>query len=551
VKNKIKALIIFGTLIWSLTMVKSGLNYSFGMGFWGPNGHDGVWHIALIESLARGSFDMPVFAGETLKNYHLGFDLIVAFLNRITTIPVSILYFQIIPPILAFLVGFLTYKLVLSWRKSDRSAFWATFFVYFGGSLGWILTLLKSGEIGGESTFWSQQGISTLINPPFAFSLVLMLAGLILLLTKKKLWLVAIIFGILIQIKAYAGILTLGGLLLSAIYQYWGKREMTLLKVFLGTFVTSLVLFLPFNATSGRVFFFKPFWFLETMMGLSDRVGWERFYSAMTNYRLGNVWIKAIPAYLVAFAIFWIGNMGTRLLKGIAVLKWLKNFKSLGWVEFFVMGVIIAGGIIPMLFLQMGTPWNTIQFFYYSLFFSAILAGIAMGEFIKKSFLVSFLVVIFTIPTTIGTLRHYLPSRPPAMISTSELEALKALAKEPEGVVLTVPFDKQKALEAESNPPRPLSLYESTAYVSAFSRKPVYIEDEVNLDITGYPWGERKLKVAKFLNSLDITYSRNFLRENHISYVYFLKGQRALLGEGQLGLTKIFENEAVDIYKVE
>lgn len=532
-------------------MVKSGLNYSFGMGFWGPNGHDGVWHIALIESLARGSFDMPVFAGETLKNYHLGFDLLVALVNRITTIPVSILYFQIIPPILAFLVGYLTYKFVLSWRKSDSSAFWATFFVYFGGSLGWILTLVRSGEVGGESTFWAQQAISTLINPPFALSLVLTLTGLILLIKRKKLWLVILIFGVLIQIKAYAGLLVLGGLFLSASYQYWRKKETTLFKIFLGTLATSLILFLPLNPSSGKLIFFKPFWFLETMMGLPDRVGWERFYSAMTNYRLGNIWIKAVPAYLVAFLTFWIGNMGTRLIKGIAVFKWLKDFKNLGPIEVFVMGVIVAGGVIPMFFLQTGTPWNTIQFFYYSLFFSAIVAGIAMGEFIKKSFLLSALVIAFTIPTTIGTLRHYLPSRPPAMISNSELKALKFLANEPDGVVLTLPFDREKALKAEANPPRPLYLYESTAYVSAFSQKPVYLEDEVNLDITGYPWGERKLGVVKFLNSLDITYSRNFLRDNNISYVYFLKGQRAILGERQLGLTKIFENEVVDIFEVE
>jgi len=42
-------LIIIGSLVWSLTMVKSGLCWDAkcvgGIGFWGPNGHDGVWHI--------------------------------------------------------------------------------------------------------------------------------------------------------------------------------------------------------------------------------------------------------------------------------------------------------------------------------------------------------------------------------------------------------------------------------------------------------------------------------------------------------------------------
>jgi len=106
-------LILLGSISWSLTMVKSGWIYDFGMGFWGPNGHDGIWHVAFIESLSRGSLNMPVFSGELMQNYHFGFDLVVAIIHRITTIPVINLYFQIIPPVLALLVGYLTYKFVL------------------------------------------------------------------------------------------------------------------------------------------------------------------------------------------------------------------------------------------------------------------------------------------------------------------------------------------------------------------------------------------------------------------------------------------------------
>ena len=52
--NKWLALIIFfGIISQSLTTIRSGLLYSYGMGFWGSNGHDGVWHLSLINSLAR------------------------------------------------------------------------------------------------------------------------------------------------------------------------------------------------------------------------------------------------------------------------------------------------------------------------------------------------------------------------------------------------------------------------------------------------------------------------------------------------------------------
>lgn len=126
-------LIFVGTITWSLTMVKSGLIYNFGMGFWGPNGHDGVWHVALAESLTRGNWEMPMFAGEQIKNYHIGFDLILAMLHKITLIPIHTLYFQIIPPVLAVLIGVYVYKFIVLWQNDKVKAYWGTFFVYFGG----------------------------------------------------------------------------------------------------------------------------------------------------------------------------------------------------------------------------------------------------------------------------------------------------------------------------------------------------------------------------------------------------------------------------------
>lgn len=556
-------LIIFSSFVWSLTMIKSGLIYSFGMGFWGPNGHDGVWHLALINSLAWGSFDMPTFAGEIIKNYHLGFDLIVALLSKVPFLSSTLLYFQIIPVLLAFGIGFLTYKFVLSWRKDQKEAFWATFFVYFGGSFGWIITLLKSHEIGGESLFWSQQAISTLINPPFALSLILLLLGLTFLLhylrVERKnfifLLLTSFCFGILIQIKAYAGVLVLGSFLVLGIFNFLKEKDFKILKVFLLSALISFVIFLPLLQNASKTLVFKPFWFLETMMGLSDRLGWEKFYSAMMNYRLGNIWIKAIPAYLVAFGIFVLGNLGTRII-GISLL--IKSFwkKEIKIDYIFLILILIAGGgiVFPTFFLQTGTPWNTIQFFYYTLFVLGILSGVGITKINCKKkvlqYLLGILLILLTIPTTVGTLRHYLPSRPPAKISLEELEALDFLKDQPAGVVLTYPYDAIKAKEAEANPPRPLYLYESTAYVSAFSYKNAYLEDEVNLDITGFNWRERREKALNFYDSLNIEKTRFFLTENKIKYIYWLKGQRAKLGETQLGLTRIFENNEVDIYSV-
>jgi len=274
-------------------MVRSGLNYDFGLGYWGPNGHDGIWHVALAESLSKGTLMMPIYAGAQIKNYHLGFDLLLALINKLTNIPINYLYFQIIPPILAMLIGILTYNFVLNWRNSKNEALWAAAFVYFGSGFGFIITLLRDGVVTGESMFWSQQAISTLVNPPYALSLIFVLAGLIAI-QKNNLLLSILFFGLLIQIKAYAAILILGGLFVAAIYSFYIQHTTYYIRIFIGSLLLNLLLFLITKSDGIAVFVWQPFWFLETMMSYSDRLGWEKFYSAMTTYKMGTFGLKEL-----------------------------------------------------------------------------------------------------------------------------------------------------------------------------------------------------------------------------------------------------------------
>ena len=561
-------LILLGSTLWSLTMVKSGWLYDFGYGYWGPNGHDGVWHIAVTNSLARGSWNMPIFSGEALQNYHIGFDLILSLIHKLTFIPVNNLYFQLVPPLIALGVGLSAYKLVLLMTKSKASALGAIFFVYFGGSLGWIVSFLRNQTFYGESMFWSQQSISTLINPPFALSLVVMFLGLIFLYqgveTKSAMRLRAstIFLGSLIFIKVYVGLLIIGALFIAGLFKMVKREGISLMKVWAGVVILSLILFLPLNLNSTSGVEFKPFWFLETMMAISDRVGWERYYSAMVNYKLAGNYVLLIIAYLVAFVVFIIGNFSLRLVGLIEMFNWLRKPRSINYMQLMVVSMIVAGIVMPMFFVQSGTPWNTIQFMYYSLMLMGLISGVTVGKYLEKSsnsmfhsngfkILFVILIVLLTIPTSIATLNyHYLPSRPPAMLSDDEIAALEFLSNQDEGAVLTYPYDLELARLASDNPPRPLYLYESTSYVAAYSNHDVYLEDEVNLNITGYDWPERRKEVEEFLTTGDEELARAFLDNEDIRYIYWVGDQRALLGESQLGVKKIFENEIVNIYEV-
>lgn len=565
----IKALVLIftGTLSWSLTMVKSGIVYEYGAGFWGPNGHDGIWHIALSQGLARGSWEMPIFAGEVIKNYHIGFDLILAALNKITFIPPSILYFQVLPPLLALGIGLSVYNFVATWKKSKQAAFWATFFVYFSGSWGWLVTLVKNGSIDGESLFWAQQAMSTLVNPPFAFSLIILFSALGILakyanksnkklqLKKKYLGLAAFLFGVLVQVKVYAAILALGGLFVAGMWRLIKKRRNLVIKVFSGSLVFSVLLFLPLSSGAEKTITFKPFWFLETMMSFNDRLGWNKFGEAMVNYKMGGIWLKAVLAYVAAFTIFIIGNIGIRIVALAYVYKIIRKKLKLDYLDLLIFTVIVGGITYPMLFVQSGTAWNTIQFFYYSLVFMGVLAGIQLSDWLtmlkkgKRRFVLMSVVVLLTVPIIYATLRHYLPARPPAMVSINELEALEFLRSQEDGVVLVLPFNRTVAQEVKIEPPRPLFLYESTAYVSAYSNKPSYIEDEVNLEITGYNWRERRSKLVEFFSASSENKAGKFLTDNKIKYFYWNKVLYGLIREDQNLVEKIFENSEIAIYR--
>jgi hypothetical protein len=529
-------------------MVKSGLTYSYGAGFWGPNGHDGIWHLSLIRSLSGGSLQMPIFAGESIKNYHIGFDLLLAIIHTLTFIPVNMLYFQIVPPLLALGLGWSVYKFMQSWQKDRHTALWTLFFVYFGGSFGWLVSWLRHGTFGGESMFWAQQSISTLVNPPFALSLILIFLGLDRLLiyqkqpTRKNFIIAILLFGLLAEIKIYAGILALGALFVVALH------DRKLFRIFWGSLAVSLAVFLPLNHGSQSLLVFRPGWFLETMLIYSDRFYWPRLYQAIVDSRVVHNYPKFIFAYVLAFIIFIIGNFGTRLIAFFSFFR--KN--KFDTPSLFIYTIILLGLIFPMCIIQQGTPWNPIQFFYYSLMFSTPLAAISFSNLLKKYpklFLVNFtFLILFTLPTTIDTLGQYLPSRPPAMISTTEIQALQALSHLPKGIVFTYPM----VPDAYFPPPRPLYFYDSTAYVSAMTGFPVYLEDTVNLNITGYGWPDRQQKSQDFINSTDLLWAKNFIRDNHITYVYLplVAKFRPVLSASQLGGRVVYENSQVSIWQM-
>lgn len=547
-------LIVLGSFTWLLTTVKNGLIYDFGMGFWGPHGHDGIWHLGLIEAIKNGMPPQnPAFAGGKLFNYHYFYDLLLAQTSIITSISPVDLYFRFFPVLLSLTTGGIVYVLASKWFSSNKVALLSLFFIYFGGSFGWILSYFKDRSFGGETAFWAQQAISTLINPPFAISILLFFAGLYLfhkVVEQKSKVLpllipLIILWGTLIEFKAYAGILVLGSLAVVTVVELM-KRKVSFLLISVPAFILSLLVFLPNNSGSGTLLVFSPFWLIHSMIDSPDRVGWYRLQLArMAGEETGN-WFKFIAAEAVGLAVFLIGNLGTRIIGFIS----FKSIWPVGNFNLFLITFLGLAFVLPLIFIQKGANFNTVQFFYYFLsvfsFFAASSCYLLIKKFKIFGKIIVIILVLATIPITLGILRHYLPARPPARISNDELEALSFLKHQPDGTVLSYYYDKN--LKERFTEPIPIFAYESTMYVSALTGKGEYIADTVNLNILGTDYKGR-LQVQKDIYSLkESEMVKKLLTANEIKYVYLPKIIKISADEN-FGLRKIFENNEVLIYE--
>lgn len=524
---------IFCLFIQVIPVIRSGLKYSYGLGFWGPNGHDAVWHLGLINNISNPfKISLPIFSGELLKNYHPFFDVLIAYLSKITFVNSSFWLFQLFPLISASLFLIFSFKLGQSLTRKFSTGIFLMLLNTLANSFGWIVTLIRNGNFGGESLFWAMQSPSNQLNPPYALSILLLLILIYLLRQKNapKLWIFLILL-FLPVIKVYSAIPAF------IIFFFYVLKNRKYLLTFVISLISAFLLFSIYNSSSSSLIKFQPFWFVNSMIESPDR-----FYLpqvANMRYTLetsGKIGPRLIAYYFIATAIFFVGNFAWRLL---AFKEFFKD-KSI------LISILICS-LIPLFFIQQGTSWNTIQFLYYALF----LANIPFSIYLSQHFKAGVLIIILNLLPLIAFLPNYLGHLPPTALNNNEISALNFLKQQKSGVVLTVPYDSylKKSLETK---PLPIYAYETTSYVAAFSKHSVYLEDEMNLENSGYNWKTRREQSLSFFEQKNQFIDRGFLVNNQIDYLYFTKNNfpKNYTFSPQMYLELIFDNSEISIYKV-
>ena len=552
-KQKISLIFVFTVcfLFQILPVIRSGLNYDYGIGFWGSNGHDAIWHLSLINHIVNPfKIKLPIFAGEFLNNYHPFFDILIGLLSKITTISSSIWYFQIFPVISTFI--FLATSFFIG-RKITGKFSGGVILIFlnsFANSFGWLISLFRSGQIGGESLFWAMQSPSNQLNPPYLLSLIF-INFLILILLKKSPKNFSTGLFILILLSLTPITKSYGGVIIYLIYGFYSllnlKKNRFYFKILLISLPLSYFVFSLYNQTSSSasVFIFQPFWFINSLVESPDRL----YIPILANMRYaleasGRIGPRLIVVYLVSIGLFYFGNFSWRVL-GFISLKSLKNKLKLP-----LLFTLVISSLIPLFLIQRGTSWNTIQFMYYSLFIGNIfLTWFLIKKLSYVKYLCLFLIITTSLLAGYENLCRYLSNPAPTSLPPEEIFALNFLKSQPDNIVLTYPYDKY--LKNSLSSPVPLYTYETTAYVSAFSNKTVFLEDEMNLEITGFDWKSRRDLIEKFFNSSDKYFARGFLVDNNINYIYLVQNQDLPLSELDLQVNQIYNQSGVKIYQVQ
>jgi len=530
-------------------MFRSGQLYGYGVGYFGPLARDGVWHEALVGQLRHAVPPInPGFAGQVLTNYHYFYDVLIAKISQFTLISSSALIYQFFPILFSILLGIGTYILTQRLFKNKIVSWLAVFFTYFGSSFGWIVSLIKHEPLAGESAFWANQPISMNLNPPYAISLVIIIFSIILLdlyLKKPNLikgLVLSIAVGSLVGFKAYGGAIVIIALFALTIKKIFFEKSFVLLPILVLSGGIFTALYLTVSRGAAGLIGLQPLWLVDTMIDAGDRVGIANFTARRFAYLGGHKWFHFAVIEFISLTIFFIGNLGTRIMALWGVRK--KFFKDdLHLFIFLMMG---ASALPTLLFVQKGNPWNVIQFFYYFLYFAGLYAAFALTKF-STPLLVA--VMLITPISSFATFRSVLYPNPPAYLPMGEHQALKFLRAEPFGTVLKHPYDPN--LRGNYKDPYPLSVYADNAYVSAFSGMPVFIEDAEQQIVLDTNYKERVIGADRFFEEKALSWSEKFLKDKNIRYIYLPKIYHLPAAEQEYPMVKIFENNDVNIYKVQ
>lgn len=322
-------IIIAGSFSFYFLMYFSGYVFSDGIKFMFVNGIDGIRHIAYIKNEI---FNFPPqqvsLAGVPLKGFHYFYDFMLAKFVQFYGFTVMDLYFRLFPLFLSLFYGFSFYILAKRITQNLTSQRLILFFSYFAASFS-VLAFLFTRSIGTFDT-GTVHPIGLMVNPFTVLSIIMLVLGLTVLPDLKKSFkyalILGLIFGVLSEIKVYAGIMAIVTISFYSLYiflRYKRKYYVSYFTLLAETAILTAVTFLPNNLGQGGLVF-APFLFYRQYMetDIFSFLNWETKFRI--NLETGN-FIKNEILLIEAAVIYWIYNLGILSIMLLGIKKIFKK----------------------------------------------------------------------------------------------------------------------------------------------------------------------------------------------------------------------------------
>lgn len=525
----------------------SGLDSNGRLKLIGGNSHDGLWHLALINSLKKSvPPENPIYANTKVQNYHYLTDIFVVISSKFTNISEIDLYFKIIEPFFIILFSSTAFLLISKLTNNKFFSYFGVLFIVLSGNLFYIAKLFYPSAYSNPSVFWVDEFVTKMVNPQLLFSYIVILTILYLILVYEKIsnynfvFLVSILGASLLGIKSYGFVIILLSLFLLILFQVI-KTEYEFIKLTLGLAFAGLVFYLTSNISKGSIFILSPLWFIKSMFETPDHLAYSVWELKRQTYLQHNNYLRIGQLYLEGLILFILGNLGGRLIGIFAILDKLDKRKKT--VVYLLSFISIVSIVLPLVFIQKGVAWNSIQFFYYAVLALGILTIITLHNIYKHykkiGIILAALIWFSLLPGIFYQATQYNPNQAQEFVSLGVLNGLNFLKGQPGGVVLLSPNFAQDSL------------------VPAITGKTAFLADETILSIQLIDFNARKMEMESFFGDMNLDSKENFLKREGIKYIFLENNERSSLFEnkfgnaGRLKINKIYSNREIVIYYVQ
>ena len=544
-------IVVLGSVVFAFPLVRLG-GFDTEGNLLGISTTDHFMHLAYSQEL-RQHFppQQPLFAGESLYNYHYGSDLLVAGVSRLTRLEPRVVYFKILPWVLAIGFGAVIWRLGLALKMRPVAQTFLLAFAYFGSSFSFVADLVMAKTLSWDDAFGVSQSGTYIHNVPLTLSLILVVGVIILLAEweKKSTWwrglILAVLLAVLPMVKVYGGIVAYVAVgAMGLMFLLRGKREVFLRLVRVAVpagVVGAGLVFYNSHEVGGLVWY--PLHPLRRMIESANFLAvTETVVLRIWHYEAtGNV-LRLGGVFLVAGMVYLVGNVGSRLIGVVVKARELlagRQLSELTWA-LLITGSMIAA--VPMLTIQQTGGFNITQLFH----FGAILLNIPAAngwailvESRSRRLAKGVVILIFlllTLPGVVGVLRHEA-----SKTSSLEAEVVEVVGQLSE----VVGINEVILLE-------PKLVGNLTNYVAALSGRRVYLEGLDYPGIQGHPVEEREEKLKEAFDWLyaggSMDEAERLLGEDKIKVVITAAGSPVLEGRR---LEKISGESQLRIYVVD